>query len=208
MTSLSGTLRLQAMDRSWTRFRAVALLAAGSIIVHELRYTLAYGPNAAEALAQQGHSYLPMVEALAMVLLGVAAVRFGMSLLRARSGLVVEARPPSFARLWLCATAALTAVFTLQEGFEGEFAAGHPGGLVGIFGDGGWTAILLAALVGAVIALLARVAHQAIELVARHAARPRLRPSSLPLRVGFRSLPSRHQRVLAWKLAGRAPPLT
>ena len=37
------------MERGWPMARAVALLAAGSIMVHELRYVVAYGRHADQA---------------------------------------------------------------------------------------------------------------------------------------------------------------
>ncbi len=194
------------MDRAWPKFRAVALLTFGAIIVHELRYVVAYGENARAALAEQGHSYLPFVQSLAVVLLAVALARFCISLVRARSGVLAEERPPAFARLWLASSASLAAVYTLQEGFEGQFAPGHPGGLIGVFGHGGWTALIFSLLIGAAIAALTRLAHHALELVAAGAA-----PSS-PGRAAPPPAPrawtprARRVDVLAWHLAGRAPP--
>jgi len=196
------------MDRAWSRFRALALLAAASTIVHELRYAAAYGTDAGDALAETGHSYVPLLESLAVVLLAIALGRFCVSLLRARAGVVAEQSPPGFLRLWLTASASLAAVFTLQEALEGQIAAGHPAGLVGVFGNGGWTALLFAAALGAVVALLTRVAHRAIELVARRAPIQLRRPSTPWFaRLFGRSRPQRLE-VLAWKLAGRAPPAT
>jgi hypothetical protein len=194
------------MHGGWPKLRAIALLATGSIIVHELRYAVAYGSNAGAALAEQGHSYMPAVESLALVLLAIALGRFCISLVRARSGTVPEERPPTFGRLWLAASASLTAVYTFQEGFEGEFAPGHPGGLIGVFGHGGWTALIFSLLVGATIALLTRVAHHAIELVARSASRSQAGRSAPGLEPAFWAPPRRRLDVLALHLAGRAPP--
>jgi hypothetical protein len=198
--------RMALMHRGWARFRAVALLATGSIIVHELRYVVSYGHNASEALTEQGHSYMPFAESLALVLLTIASVRFGLSLARARLGTVSDARPPAFTRLWLAASGSLAAIYTAQEGFEGAFAPGHPSGLIGIFGHGGWTALIFSLLLGAVIALLTGVAHSAIELVARQAASRSRRAGKTPHQrsPGAPALP--RLEVLAVNLAGRAPP--
>ena len=38
--------------------RALFLLPAGALLVHQLRYLLAYGPGADSALSAQGHAYL------------------------------------------------------------------------------------------------------------------------------------------------------
>ena len=54
--------------------------------------------------------------------------------------------------LWLACSAALVAIFATQEFLEGLFATGHPAGLVGIFGFGGWWSIPAALCVGLVLA--------------------------------------------------------
>ena len=165
-----------------------------------------YGSHAGKALAEQGHTYMPLVEALAIVLVAAVLMRFGLSLAKARRGVVDEMTPGSFGRVWVSASAALAVVYTFQEGFEGTFDAGHPAGLIGIFGHGGWTALLFSLAIGAVIAALTRVAYQAIELVARKAAR---RPRRAPARQSWAAPvtpPGRRLDVLAWNLAGRAPP--
>lgn len=203
-----GTIetRMPRMYRAWPKFRAVALLAFGAIIVHELRYVVAYGENAGTALAEQGHSYMPFVQSLAVVLLAIALARFCVSLLRARSGVLAEEHPPAFARLWLASSASLAAVYTLQEGFEGQFAPGHPGGLIGVFGHGGWTALIFSLLIGVAIAALTRLAHHALELVAAGAAPSRRARSVPPPDLRSWTLRARRLDVLAWHLAGRAPP--
>lgn len=195
------------MERFWPKLRALSLVAAGSVFVHELRYVAAYGGSASQALAEQGHTYTPLLEALVALLLLVAIVRFAISLSSARNGAVRERSPRTFVRLWAGATAALVAVYTLQEGFEGAFAPGHPSGVIGVFGHGGWTALLFSVVVGAAIAALTRVAHQAIELVAAGAVARCQRPT--PARLSWTGLPSatgRRLEVLPYHLAGRAPP--
>jgi hypothetical protein len=195
------------MERAWPKLRALSLLAAGSVIVHELRYVAAYGGSAGQALSEQGHSYTSLLEALVALLAAVAVLRFVLSLACARRGVVPERKPPTFTRLWAGATVALAAIYTLQEGFEGAFAPGHPSGLIGVYGHGGWTAILFSLVVGAVIAALTRLAHQAIELIAARAVR--LRQPTRPARLSWptsQATLGRRLDVLAWNLAGRAPP--
>ena len=195
------------MERFWPKLRLVSLLAAGSILVHELRYLAAYGGSAGEALAEQGHSYTPLLEAMVALLVLVALARFALNLSHAHNGVVGEERPPTFLRSWASASVALAGLYTLQEGFEGAFAPGHPSGLIGVFGHGGWTALIFSLLVGAVIALLTRLAHEAIELVAARAAA--LRQWTAQARLSWVVLgtpPGRRLDVLAWNLAGRAPP--
>ena len=195
------------MERFWPKLRLVSLLAAGSVFVHELRYLAAYGGSAGEALAEQGHSYTPLLEAMVALLVLVALARFALNLSHAHNGVVGEERPPTFLRSWASASVALAGLYTLQEGFEGAFAPGHPSGLIGVFGHGGWTALIFSLLVGAVIALLTRLAHEAIELVAARAAA--LRQWTAQARLSWVVLgtpPGRRLDVLAWNLAGRAPP--
>jgi len=193
------------MERLWPRLRWISLLAAGSVLVHELRYVAGYGGNASEALAEQGHSYMPWLEALAFVLLLAAAWKFAGTLVRASRGIASGHRAPSFGRAWVASTLALGGTYTAQEGFEGSFAPGHPAGLVGVFGHGGWTALLFAVLVGAVIGAVTRLAHRVIERVAASAVSfaPAAPPPSRPI---TSLLAGRRLDVLACNLAGRAPP--
>jgi hypothetical protein len=176
--------------------------------VHELRYVAGYGGGADEALAEQGHSYMSMALALTALLLLAAGLRFGLALVRASKGREPSAPPPPLSALWTRSAAALATVYVLQEGFEGSYSPGHPGGFVGIFGHGGWTALIFAVLVGGVIAAVTHIAHDAVELVARRAARRRLRPAPAPElpRPAFPALSRLRSHALAWHLAGRAPP--
>jgi hypothetical protein len=196
------------MERYWPKLRAVSLLAAGSVFVHELRYLAAYGGSAGEALAEQGHSYTPVLEAMVSLLVVLALGRFAFNLSRARAAVVLEQRPSSFARLWAAASAALVALYMLQEGFEGAFAPGHPSGLIGVFGHGGWTALIFSVVIGALIAALTRLAHEAIEFVAgRAVARRRWGAQPRPSWAVFATPTRQRLDALAWNLAGRAPPV-
>jgi hypothetical protein len=148
------------------RFRAGALLATGAYGIHQLRYLLAYGDHSHEQLASQGHAYLTVLGPALAGLTALAAVEFLARLVRARrrSGPDRPLSRPS--TLWGLATGWLLAVYVAQESLEGQLAAGHPAGLTGILGHGGWLAILLSAAVGAVVALALRGASAAIELAA------------------------------------------
>src|SRR4051794_41911668 len=46
------------------RLRCFALLGAGALALHELRYLIAYGGDAGRALDEQGHGYLGTVAVL------------------------------------------------------------------------------------------------------------------------------------------------
>jgi hypothetical protein len=173
--------------------RGIVLLPAAALLVHQLRYSLSYGGQASNELADTGHAYLgtavPWIVMLAAAGLGTFAVRRR-----------VGAQRPLGER-WLGASAALIALFTVQEGLEGLLASGHPGGFSGIFGHGGWWAIPVALVIGLVLALLLRVADA---LARRPVAPPVRRGTSLlfaPLAVA-----QLRARPLATAAAGRAPP--
>jgi hypothetical protein len=131
--------------------RAVALLAAGSAAVHQLRYAVGYGHNAAGALAAQGHAYLtallPFFAALVVVVIA--------AMLRAPLT-PAHGRRPSLRSAWVAAFVTLVAVFFAQELLEGIFSTGHPHGLAGVFGADGWVAVLLAAPIALLIAVALR----------------------------------------------------
>jgi hypothetical protein len=167
----------------WTAsrlLRAAALVCAGAFAVHDLRYVFEYGPGASDALSLQGHSYMPVVEASIAIFLAAACLLFLRVLFLAHRGSQIEPAVPQFARLWAGASATLLAIYTLQEGLEGQFSAGHPSGLWGIFGHGGWTAVPLALAIGALVALLLEGAHRAIVRVGSRARAGRPRPAHAP----------------------------
>jgi hypothetical protein len=188
------------------RAKAAVLIATGGLAVHELRYTLAYGPHAEHAEAAEGHGYL-----LCLVPL-VAAVAF-LTLIRllSRIGRPGEAPPaaviPGFPRLWVAASACLVGLYTLQETLEGALAPGHPGGLAALLGHGGWSALPLAIAIGAAVAVALRGARAATGALDADAPRiaiylPGIARVTLPIVVATR------RDELARHLAGRGPPLT
>ena len=113
-----------------------ALVPASALAVHQLRYWLAFGSNATAELQAQGHSYLHSVVPWIVLLIAISAGVFLRALGRALGGRCSLPRYTlSFAALWLVCAACLVAIYVCQEFLEGLFATGHPGGLVGIFGD-------------------------------------------------------------------------
>ena len=157
--------------RPW-RLRTAALLGVGAFAVHQLRFALPYGRGASHALAVQGHAYLlPLAPVLVGLLLLASAQLLG-AVARGAHGPAVR-----FRRLWLGASACLTAVYGIQELIEGLVSPGHPGGLEGVVGHGGWLALPLSILVGLAIALLTRGARVAAR--ARRAGRPWRVPAPL-----------------------------
>lgn len=188
-------------------FRAAALVAAGGIALHELRYVLGYGSGSEHALASHGHEYLNLTTLLVGIVLALAVGQLVAVLARPRPSTSLGAHRASLARVWLAATLALLAVYTAQELVEGMLAPGHPAGLAALTAGGGAWALPLAAAIGLLVALLVRGADAVIAAVSRRSRGPvaarsiRLRasrPSVIRLVFGC---------ILGRNLAGRAPPL-
>ena len=186
--------------------RLAAVLLTAAFGVHELRYLLAYGDDAQRTLAYSGHGYLSAVAGVLGLLIAVALAGGVLRAARARprqSTISVRART-----VWPRATAALLVIYTSQELVEGMLSPGHPAGLPGVLGGGGWLVVPLAALGGAAVTACVQVARLAersrpgivlppvwhvlgAAAVPRFAAEPRAFPSG---------------RLLASNLAGRGPP--
>ncbi len=179
------------------------LFPAAAFAVHQLRYELAYGSRASAALSAQGHGYLTSLAPWVALLLALALGSFLARLARAGSGRLELPLRRAFGGLWLLASCCLLATYSLQEWLEGLFAAGHPGGFEGVFGHGGWWAIVLSLAAGLVVAALLRLAAAVAELVSRAApARlAALRALLAPLSASLARRPP-----LAGASAGRAPP--
>lgn len=192
------------------RIRAAAAMPAAVLTVHQLRYQLAFGGRTDEKLASQGHQYLGAVAPFAAMLLAIVVGLFLSNLARAwrdgdQDGGGAHASH-SFPKIWLLAALSLLLIYCGQELFEGFFTAGHPGGLAGIFGQGGFLAIPLSLLLGGLVALALRVADVAIRWAAsRHRQNPVPRaPARRPRRPDdFLAAP---RGPLASAAAGRAPP--
>ena len=154
------------------RWSGAALLPPAAFAVHQLRFVLAFGSGASAELQRTGHSYLHSVIPWLVVLVALVVGIFLLALGRALAGQTSAARfTVSFAGLWLACAAALVLIYCVQEFLEGVLVVGHPAGLVGIFGYGGWWAIPVAACIGLV---LAAVFHGARWLLNETAARRRV----------------------------------
>ena len=163
----------------------LTLVPAAAFAVHGLRYMLAYGANAGAELQRTGHSYLHSVVPWIIALLAVSAGGFLRALGKAFSRQQSLPRYAiSFTGLWLACAAALVGIFACQEFLEGLFATGHPAGLAGIFGFGGWWSIPAALCVGLVLAAALHGARWVLREVAEWRARvaaPRRRSSTLAI---------------------------
>jgi hypothetical protein len=186
--------------------RGFLLLPAVALVVHELRYALAYGEEANAQLAAQGHGYVDSLAPWLVLLLGLAVGRFLVRVARAGAGTSVACRGRGFCALWAAASVGLYGIFVVQELLEGVFASGHPGGLAAVVGHGGWWAMVAAVALGAGVAALLRAAEAVVELARRLAPRLPARDHAAPA-FRPRALHARPRRPLAAAAAGRAPPL-
>jgi hypothetical protein len=177
--------------------RAAALVTAGLCAVHQLRYLLAYGPGAGDALGRQGHAYLgPALPALSVVL----ALACARAVLRAT--VAPAGRSPGAQRVlvvWPVCAATIVVLYATQELAEGLLAAGHPRGLAGVFGHGGWIAVPLAIVAGLAVATALRIGD-------RLQARPPVvddLSAALPRPAAALVLPAPHVAVLGVQRARR-----
>ncbi len=177
--------------------------------VHQLRYVLAFGGGAGVELQRTGHSYLHSVVPWLVLLIALAVGGFLRALGRAFSAQTSLPRYTiSFAGLWFACSAGLVAIYVSQEFLEGLFATGHPAGLVGVFGYGGWWSVPAAVCVGLVLAAVFHGARWVLSEVADRRARPvaaGARTSVLVLRPRDVRVPRLAPLAGGW--SGRGPPV-
>jgi hypothetical protein len=184
-----------------------ASVPAAAFVVHQLRYLLAYGGSAGVALQRQGHSYLhslvPWVVLLLALAIGVFLSGLGRALVKQTS---VPRYSFSLLGLWIICSACLVAIYASQESLEALLATGHPGGLAGVLGYGGWWAIPAALCVGFVLAALLHGARWAIAKVASRHRGGRARSGSLPGPLWPLDVSLSRTGPLALGWCGRGPP--
>lgn len=145
----------------------IAPLPAAAFAVHQLRYVLAYGSKSGVELQETGHSYLHSVVPWIVLCLAVTVGGFLWSLGRALAAQTPLPRHRlSLAAMWVVCSVCLVVIFATQEFLEGVFATGHPAGLVGIFGYGGWWSIPVATCAGLVLAVWFHSARWVLRVVA------------------------------------------
>jgi hypothetical protein len=146
----------------------VGLVPAAALAVHQLRFVLAFGGSTGRELALQGHSYFHSLVPWIVLSLAVAAGGFIRAVGRAMAGQRSASRYAlSLTGLWLLCSGCLLAIYVTQECLEGVVLSGHPAGLAGIFGYGGWWSIPAALCVGLVLAAIFHGARWALDEVAR-----------------------------------------
>jgi hypothetical protein len=183
-------------------------MPAGALAVHQLRYWLAFHGSAGVELQRQGHSYLHSLVPWIVLLVAVAIGTFVRALGRAFGGECTLPRYTlSFAALWLVCAACLVLIYVCQEFLEGLFATGHPAGLAGIFGYGGWWSIPSSLAVGLVLASVFHGARWVISEVAhRRGDRPAVRRAPRIAPTCVLDLPAPRLAPLAVGWSGRGPP--
>ena len=191
------------------RLAPVALVPAGAFAVHQLRYWLTYGGHTAAQLQAQGHSYLHSLVPWIVLLLALAVGGFLRGLGRALGGECSLGRyTASLGVMWLTCSACLLAIYVSQEFLEGLVAVGHPAGLAGIFGYGGWWSIPASLAVGLVLASILHGARWVLHEVARRCAACTPAPvRAAPTVRGPFSTPAPRLAPLARGWSGRGPPV-
>jgi hypothetical protein len=189
------------------RLAPVALMPAGALAVHQLRYWLAFGGRAGLLLQQQGHAYMHSLVPWIVLLTATAVGVFLRALGRALGGQCSFPRQTlSFGALWLICAVCLVAIYIAQEFLEGMFVIGHPAGLAGIFGYGGWWSIPAAAGVGLVLAISFQGARRVLRAVASRRIRVAPRPRTPAGARAPRAVPAPALAPLADGWSGRGPP--
>lgn len=170
--------------------RAIALFGAGAVAIHQLRYAIAYGDAAPQALAAHNHAYmslaLPAVATAFVIALSALLIRV------ARGRAAAPGHRMSLATLWLCCALLLGTIYGVQETLEGA----------GALAGGGWIGFALAFPAGFLVALASRGADAA-----------ELRFGGVPLRIqivratrmGVRATDV-NIRLVPMRLGARAPP--
>lgn len=171
--------------------RAVALFGAGAVAIHQLRYAIAYGDTAPQALAAHNHGYfelaLPSVATVFVIALAAALIRI------ARGRAAMPERRTPLAALWLCCALALGTIYGVQETLEGA----------GALAGGGWIGFALSFPAGLLVALALRGADAAELLVCGVSLRLQVvRAARLRIRAAMA-----HTRLVDLHVGARAPPI-
>lgn len=186
--------------------RTAALLALGGLAVHQLRYLVAFGSASGEALHREGHDYLSQAAPILLAL--AAAAMVARLLVGAVAARRMSAAPRPHLIRGLSYAIALGCLFSVQELAEGALAAGHPAGLAGLLGGGGWIALPLALAFGLGAGLVEHLlerAEGAIAVALAAARRPDPAPEPRPPSVDPRCTPLAAM-ALAFGFARRPPP--
>lgn len=180
--------------------RVIALLAAGTLLLHEGSYAAwaALGGGAAPTPDHAYFAWLAPMVALALAFAGAVLLARLVSP-RRRSG-----APPCLRSTWALSTAVVLGLFVAQEAAEAAVTV-NAAALIELAGAGGLITGLLSAGIGLLVALLLHAAATAEAWAARRLGRPeKLDRLRLPLPASLRI--QRRDPGLLRALAPRAPP--
>ena len=197
---------MTGIDNRERKLRAISLVAVGAVVVHQLRYLIAYGNGAAQALHDQGHDYLSLLALPIAALLAIACGHFLERVARADVPPGANTTRRHAVRTWLTVSIALLTIYMVQESLEGSLFAGHWSGVEGMFGHGGWVTILLALAVGKLITVVIGLADIVLRRVVRGWQTRTMQYDPAPRGPFSIDLPALNR--MAVNLAGRAPPQT
>lgn len=196
---------MSALARTNRTLRAVGLLLLGAIVLHWLRYWIAYGEQAASELHRQGHGYL--AELLPSLVAIATASILAATMLRVLGGAAGASARRSVMRPAALFGGALVAIFFAQELSE-VLLTGRAGGPAGLLGGGGWLAIPLGAPLGLLLAfaeaLIVRSEDHLVAVLERRRALGFAPAPAAPLVSAL--LAPLAARPLAFGLARRPPP--
>jgi hypothetical protein len=180
-------------------------MPAAAFAVHQLRYALAYGTHAKAELAATGHTYLHSLVPWLVVTLAVGLSTFIRRAAHAlRTGETGTFTRRSWVTLWAATAGGLFAIYAVQESLETFFASGHPTGVAGVVGHGGWWAVPAAAVVSLLVVAALRLGRTIVRAAGRLA--PRRYRFTVLAHVVPRDLVLVPARPLTRAAAGRAPP--
>lgn len=185
--------------------RVLALLFSGALGVHELRNLVSFGLFAEHAGHHAGSDGLLWSVAPLLSLL-VAALFAGLLLATATHERGVGSWGVRAKRLWPIASSAVLVMYAVQELLQATLGDGHATGLHGAFGHGGWVAVPIAIVVGALVAAAIRT----VSALERRAGLGRLVRLSWPVLAAPVQAPLRRLvacSVVGRNLAKRGPPL-
>ncbi len=174
----SWRLAYSAAMRPAPTVRLAGVIAPAALVLHELRYLIGFGDHAHEALADRGHAYLPLAGGVAGLLIALAVAQLIVALGRARRTARGE-EPPGLLRIWGVLVLALLAVYTGQELLEAALTPGREISAAAVLAEGGWCALPLALVIGALAALVVQGAGRRVAMVARQARPHPARESTL-----------------------------
>jgi hypothetical protein len=199
---------IQAAAHRGSSARYAALLLLGSVVVHQSRYLIEHVTPGEHEVYQARHAYLATLIPSVVVLAALAAIWFVLEVVRASRtpvSLSSPSAPLSFARLWCRSAAALAFIFSLQESSESVLSGQALDVLSLSFVRSAWVVLILAAVVGAGVALLARGAQAVLARAVGIAVRPFVYQAGAQLRPPER-LEELRALIIGRGTAGRAPP--